>query len=103
MFGRVRVTGSARYSALLLPDEAIGTDQTNKYVFTVGEDGTVVRRNVRLGPLVEGLRVVREGLGEAEWVITKGLQRARPGQKVTPKRMVSTVTISAPNAAQKPE
>ena len=46
---------------MLLPDEAIGTDQTNKFVFVVGEDGTVARRNVKLGPLDEGMRVVREG------------------------------------------
>ena len=63
MFARVRVTGSAPYAAVLLPDEAIGTDQTNKFVYVVGEDGTVARRNVRLGPLVDGLRVVREGVG----------------------------------------
>lgn len=99
MFARVRVTGSAPYEAVLLPDEAIGTDQTNKFVLTVGEDGTVVRRNVKLGPLVEGQRVVREGLEGDQWVITRGIQRARPGQKVTPKRMVSTVS-EVPAAAK---
>ena len=62
LFARVRVHGHADYAALLLPDEAIGTDQTNKYRLVVGDDGTVARRNVKLGPLVEGLRVVREGL-----------------------------------------
>ena len=93
LFGRVRVTGSPTYAALLVPDEAVGTDQTNKYVFVVGEDGVVARRNVRLGPLVEGLRVVREGVGAEDWVITKGLQRARPGLKVEPKR--TTIAVSA--------
>jgi RND family efflux transporter MFP subunit len=87
LFGRVRVTGTPSYAALLLPDEAIGTDQTNKYVLVVGDDGVVERRNVRLGPLVEGLRVVREGVAGAEWVVTRGLQRARPGLKVEPKRV----------------
>jgi RND family efflux transporter MFP subunit len=87
LFARVRVTGTASYAALLLPDEAIGTDQTNKYVLVVGADGTVERRNVRLGPLVDGLRVVREGLAGENWVITRGLQRARPGLKVEPKRV----------------
>jgi RND family efflux transporter MFP subunit len=103
LFGRVRVTGSPNYTALLVPDEAIGTDQTNKYVFVVGEDGVVARRNVRLGPLVEGLRVVREGVGAEDWVITKGLQRARPGLKVEPKRTttaVSTVTAGEPKTSQ---
>jgi RND family efflux transporter MFP subunit len=86
LFARVRVTGTASYLALLLPDEAIGTDQTTKYVLVVGGDGTVARRNVKLGPLVDGLRVVREGLATEDWVITRGLQRARPGLKVEPKR-----------------
>jgi multidrug efflux system membrane fusion protein len=93
LFGRVRVTGTDKYDALLLPDEAIGTDQTNKYLYVVGDDGIVARRNVKLGPLVDGLRVVREGLSANEWVITRGLQRARPGLKVEPKRIA--VTLSA--------
>jgi RND family efflux transporter MFP subunit len=86
LFARVRVTGTAPYSAVLLSDAAIGTDQTNKFVYVVGEDGTVVRRNVKLGPLYEGMRVVREGVTADEWVIIRGLQRARPGGKVAPKR-----------------
>jgi RND family efflux transporter MFP subunit len=97
LFGRVRVTGSPSYTALLIPDEAIGTDQTNKYVFTVGDDGIVARRNIKLGPLVDGLRVVREGIADSDWVITKGLQRARPGLKVDPKR----VAIAASEASSK--
>jgi RND family efflux transporter MFP subunit len=92
LFARVRVTGTAPYAAVLLPDEAIGTDQTNKYVYVVGEDGTVVRRNVKLGPLYEGMRVVREGVAAEEWVIIRGLQRARPGGKVTPKREAPTLS-----------
>jgi RND family efflux transporter MFP subunit len=86
LFARVRVTGTAPYAAVLLPDEAIGTDQTNKFVYVVGEDGSVTRRNVKLGPLHEGMRVVREGIASADWVIVRGLQRARPGGKVTPQR-----------------
>lgn len=86
LFARARVTSSAAYMAVLLPDEAIGSDQTNKFVYAVGDDGTVARRNVKLGPLHEGLRVVREGVAASEWVIVRGLQRARAGLKVTPKR-----------------
>ena len=83
LFGaRARDGHAAAILALLLPDEAIGTDQTNKFVYVVGDDGTVARRNVKLGPLVEGLRVVREGVAADDWVITSGLQRARPGGKV---------------------
>ncbi len=95
LFARVRVTGTPAYTAVLLPDEAIGTDQTNKYVLVVGGDSTVERRNVRLGPLVDGLRVVREGIAGADWVITRGLQRARPGGKVAPKRVAIEVSDAA--------
>jgi RND family efflux transporter MFP subunit len=86
LFARVRVTGTAPYPAVLVPDAAIGTDQTNKFVYVVGEDGGVTRRNIKLGPLYEGARVVREGIAAADWVIVRGLQRARPGGKVTPQR-----------------
>jgi multidrug efflux system membrane fusion protein len=86
LFARVRVTGTAPYSAVLLPDAAISTDQTNKFVYVVGEDGSVTRRNIRLGPIHQGLRVVREGIAAGDWVIVRGLQRARPGGKVTPQR-----------------
>ncbi len=95
-FARVRLTGTAPYKAVLLPDEAIGTDQTNKYVYVVAADGTVARRNIRLGPLHDGLRIVREGLAASDWVITRGLQRARPGQKVTPKREALSLSETAP-------
>ena len=92
LFARVRVTGTQRYATLLVPDEAIGTDQTNKYVYVVGADGTVARRNVTLGPLVSGLRVVREGIAGGDWVITRGLQRARPGIKVTMKEVAISLS-----------
>jgi RND family efflux transporter MFP subunit len=98
LFGRVRVTGTPSYVALLLPDEAIGTDQTNKYVLVVGADSMVERRNVGLGPLVDGLRVVRDGLAGEDWVVTRGLQRARPGAKVAPKR--EAIELSAAVQAQ---
>jgi RND family efflux transporter MFP subunit len=96
LFARVRVTGTPSYAALLLPDEAIGTDQTNKYVLVVDGGDTVARRDVKLGPLVDGLRVVREGLTAADWVITRGLQRARPGQKVEPKRVAIAASEAVP-------
>ncbi len=99
LFGRVRVTGTPRYTAVLVPDEAIGTDQTNKFVYAVGEDGTVSRKSIALGPMHQGLRVVREGLSGEEWVITRGLQRARPGLKVAPKRETLTVSEAPPGSA----
>jgi RND family efflux transporter MFP subunit len=96
LFARVRVTGTAPYAAVLLPDEAIGTDQTNKFVYVVGDDGMVGRRNVQLGPTMDGLRVVREGVAAGEWLITKGMQRARPGQSVTANRVAQAGEGGAP-------
>jgi RND family efflux transporter MFP subunit len=83
-FGRVRLIGSSPYEALLIPDTAIATDQSRKIVFVVKEDDTVEARAVTLGPLDEGLRVIREGLKAEDRVIVDGIQRARVGAKVSP-------------------
>jgi RND family efflux transporter MFP subunit len=83
-FGRVRLIGSAPYEALLLPDAAVATDQSRKIVFVVKDDDTVEARPVTLGPLDEGLRVIREGLRAEDRVIVNGIQRARVGAKVAP-------------------
>ncbi|MBA2400321.1 MAG: efflux RND transporter periplasmic adaptor subunit [Bradyrhizobium sp.] len=83
-FGRVRLIGSAPYEALLLPDTAIATDQSRKIVFVVKDDNTVEAKPVTLGPLDEGLRVIREGIKAEDKVIIEGLQRARVGAKVSP-------------------
>jgi multidrug efflux system membrane fusion protein len=83
-FGRVRLIGSSPYEALLLPDAAIATDQSRKIVFVVKADDTVEARPVTLGPLDDGLRVIREGLKPDDRVIVDGLQRARVGAKVAP-------------------
>ena len=83
-FGRVRLIASAPYEALLVPDGAIATDQARKIVFVVKDDNTVEAKPVILGPLDEGLRVVRDGLKPEDRVVVDGLQRARVGAKVTP-------------------
>jgi membrane fusion protein, multidrug efflux system len=83
-FGRVRLIGSSPYEALLLPDAAIATDQSRKIVFVVKDDNTVEAKPVTLGPLDDGLRVIREGLKAEDKVIVDGIQRARVGAKVTP-------------------
>lgn len=82
LFGRIRIMGQEPYSGILINDEAIMTDQSRKYVFVVDGQGNVNTRTVTLGPIIDGLRVIREGLTGDEWVITKGLQRARDGAKV---------------------
>lgn len=83
-FGRVRLIGSSPYEALLLPDTAVATDQSRKIVFVVKDDDTVEARAVELGPLDEGLRVIRSGLKAEDKVIVDGIQRARVGAKVAP-------------------
>jgi RND family efflux transporter MFP subunit len=83
-FGRVRLIASAPYEALLVPDTAIATDQSRKIVFVVKDDDTIEAKPVTLGPLDEGLRVIREGLKPEDRVVVDGLQRVRVGAKVTP-------------------
>jgi membrane fusion protein, multidrug efflux system len=83
-FGRVRLVGSLPYEALLVPDSAIATDQSRKIVFVVKDDDTVEAKPVELGPLDDGLRVIRQGLDADDRVIVSGIQRARVGAKVTP-------------------
>ena len=84
-FGRVRLIGSSPYEALLVPDKAVATDQSRKIVFVVKDDDTVEAKPVILGPLDDGLRVIREGLKPEDRVIVDGIQRARVGAKVAPK------------------
>lgn len=87
IFGRVQLFGG-EYDALLIPDTAIVSDQSRKIVFTVNKDNVVQAKPVTLGPLVEGLRVVREGLVATDNVVLDGLANpmVRPGAKVMPQK-----------------
>ena len=84
MFARVKLVGSGQYNALLINDSAVGTDQSVKFVLKVGADNKVEYAPVKLGPLVDGLRVVREGLKADDVILVKGLQQVRPGMPVSP-------------------
>jgi RND family efflux transporter MFP subunit len=108
MFGRARLLGSGSYNAVLIPDEAIATDQTRKTVFIVGPDGRTAQRNVETGPLVEGLRVVKTGVGPKDRVVIDGLTQLQPGVpvdaklvKITP-RAVDTAPVSTPAKSPAP-
>ena len=81
MFARIRIPGSAAYVAVLIPDSALGTDQSAEYVYIV-VDNVIERRVVKLGPMVDGLRVVREGLTGGESLVIEGLLQSRPGMTV---------------------
>ncbi|HVY79650.1 MAG TPA: efflux RND transporter periplasmic adaptor subunit [Steroidobacteraceae bacterium] len=87
LFARVKLVGSPEYSALLVNDSAIGTDQNVRFVFALDKDNKVQYRPVKLGPLVNGLRVVREGLNAGDLVVVNGLQRVRPGVQVAPEQV----------------
>ncbi len=97
LFGRIRLVGSGEYKAIMLPDEAIATDQSNRFVFTVADDGAVTPKTIKLGPMIDGLRVVREGIKPEDWVIVNGVQKARAGIKV--KREETTIDPNQKAAA----
>lgn len=95
LFVRVRVPFGKPRKALLLPDRAIASDQRQKYVLTVGEDNVVSRRDVKVGSLHDGLRVVESGIGAEDRIVINGLQRARPGIAVTPRVVELTASLAA--------
>jgi len=101
-FARVRVPGSAKYLALMIPDQAVGTDQGQKFIYVVNDQDAIEYRTIKLGPLIDGLRVVREGIQPKDWVVINGLMAIRPGAKVKPERTPSAVTQAAAHAAADP-
>lgn len=100
LFARLRLPASAKYPALLVDETAIGTDQAQKFVLVLTATNTAAYRPVRLGPLINGQRVVREGLGAGEKVIVKGLAKVRPGMPVIPQD--ATVTAAAVSGGTHP-
>ena len=82
LFVRIQLKGRGPYQALLIPDEAIGTDQSKRFVMVVDKEGLAQRRFVTTGRLHEGLRAVEEGLTPEDRVIVDGLLRVRPGMPV---------------------
>ncbi|MGO8697340.1 MAG: efflux RND transporter periplasmic adaptor subunit [Limisphaerales bacterium] len=89
LFARIRVPVSERHPALLVSERAIGTDQAQKYVLTLTASNTVAYSAVKLGPAVDGRRIVRSGLLAGEKIIVNGMERIRPGMPVTPQEQVA--------------
>jgi RND family efflux transporter MFP subunit len=87
LFARVKLLGTNSYKAVLVDDRAIGTDQSQKFVYVVDAANKVVYRPVKVGRLTQGLRIVLQGLQPGETVIVNGLQRVRPGVVVAPERI----------------
>ncbi len=102
LYVRVRIPGQTQKDAVLVSEEAIGTDLGGKFVLIVGEDKIVEQRHVELGTLMNGLRVIKKGLAADEQYIIKGIQRARPGLPVDPQEG-ETPAPSEPAPEEKPE
>lgn len=83
LFARVQVPASDPYQALLVPEEAIGTEQVRKFVYVVGDDSIARQHFVKLGQTIDDLRVIKEGVSANDRVVINGLMRVRIGQKVT--------------------
>jgi len=87
LFARVQLLASGEYSAILIEDRAVGTDQSQKYVLLLGANNQIEYRKVTLGRVIDGLRVVREGLKPGDVIVVNGAQRVHPGVTATPQRV----------------
>jgi multidrug efflux system membrane fusion protein len=87
MFARVQLLGGNEYSAILIEDRAVNTDQSQKYVFVLGPNNVIEYRRVKLGRVIDGLRVVREGLKSGDVIVVNGAQRVHPGITVNPQKI----------------
>jgi RND family efflux transporter MFP subunit len=98
LFVRVRIPYGKPHKAMLITEKAIGRDQREKFLLTVNKDNVVEHRLVKVGSLQNGLRVIESGVAPDDWVVVKGLLRARPGVTVSPKQE-ETVAVSPGTAA----
>jgi len=83
-FGRLQLLGSGEFEALLVPDSAILSDQSRRFVWALGKDDLAEQRVIEPGNLERGLRIVRAGLRRDDRIVISGMQRVRPGARVTP-------------------
>jgi RND family efflux transporter MFP subunit len=88
LFARVQLLGSSVYDAILIDDRAVNTDQSQKYVLLLGANNTIEYRRVKLGRIIDGLRVVHEGLKTGDVIVVNGAQRVHPGMIVTPQKVI---------------
>jgi len=93
MFGNMRLASAGTKPALLVPDDAVHTDQARKVLLTVGPDNVVTAKPVVVGAVVDGMRVIRWGVGPKDRIIIKGTQMAMPGAKVAP--TLGKIAVSA--------
>jgi len=93
MFGQLRLFAGKPFDTLLVPDQSIVTDQTRQVVYVVDAQGVIGQKVVHPGRLMDGLRVIREGLEPHDRIVISGVQRARPGRKVTVKTAVGELLV----------
>ncbi len=103
LFARIKLVGSNSYQATLINDRAVGTDQSKKFVLLVGEGNALAYREVKLGPMVDGLRIVRSGLKGGDKIVVNGLQRVRPGMQVAPQIVPMEGGDKAPAPVAEPQ
>jgi RND family efflux transporter MFP subunit len=96
MFVRVRLPIGQPYRALLLSEQALGTDQGQKFVYVIDEQNKAQYRRVQVGKLERGQRVILDGIAEGDRVVVSGLQRVRPGVEVNPKLAAATPPETEP-------
>ncbi len=99
LFARLRIPSGSKYKALMLPPEALGSDLSQQFVFVVDAQNLVQYRKVTPGPIIDGWRVIRDGIQSDDWVIVKGVQRVRTGAKVDPLKQDSASSQPSPPAA----
>ena len=101
LFAKIKIVGSGKYNAILVRDSAVGTDQDKKFVLRLAPDGTVQSQFVQLGPLIDGLRIVREGLKPGDKIVVSGTLKVRSGMQVKAENtpMEETHNPSTPSGA----
>ena len=84
LFAKIRVPGKGPYEAIFVPDEAILSDQSKKFVFVIDANNSAVRKEITLGRVIDGLRIITSGLNENDSIVINGVQRVRAGTPVNP-------------------
>ena len=102
LFARVQLLGSSEYTAILIDDRAVNTDQSQKYVLLLAPGNKIDYRRVKLGRVIDGLRIVREGLKPGEVIVVNGAQRVHPGIVVSPQTVAMQGDVSVPDQQQAP-
>jgi membrane fusion protein (multidrug efflux system) len=103
LFARLRLPVDTQENALLVAEQALGADQSGKYLLVVNKQNVVEKRLIETGQVINGLQVIAKGVRPDDWVIVNGIQRARPGGKVNPERTEMASLTAAASATQSDE